>query len=47
MDLKDALEFITDLKEQADEPKVLEIDGKTYINRNLTRYYKNDYPAAL
>lgn len=47
MDLKDALEFITDLKEQADKPKVLEIDGKTYINRNLTRYYKNDYPAAL
>ena len=47
MDLKDALKFITDLKEQADEPKVLEIDGKTYIDRNLTRYYKNDYPAAL
>lgn len=47
MDLKDALEFITDLKEQADEPKVLEIDGRTYIDRNLMRHYKDDYPSAL
>lgn len=47
MDLKDALKFITDLKEQATEPKTIEIDGKTYIDRNLTRHYKNDYPAAL
>lgn len=36
--IRDALELITELKEKAMEPKVVEIDGKTYCNKSLTRY---------
>ena len=32
-------EFITELKEGSMEPKVLEINGNTYCNKNLTRYH--------
>ena len=37
--LKEAIEFITNLKEGSMEPKVLEINGNTYCNKNLTRYH--------
>lgn len=37
--LKAAIEFITELKEGSMEPKVLEINGNTYCNKNLTRYH--------
>lgn len=37
--LKAAIEFITELKESSMEPKVLEINGNTYCNKNLTRYH--------
>lgn len=36
--IKGALEFITSLKEAAMKPEVIEIDGKTYCTKNLTRY---------
>lgn len=38
--LKEAIEFITNLKEGSMEPKVLDINGNTYCNKNLTRYDK-------
>ena len=34
--LKEAIEFIANLKEGSMEPKVLEINGNTYCNKNLT-----------
>ena len=37
--LKEAIEFIANLKEGSMEPKVLEINGNTYCNKNLTRYH--------
>ena len=37
--LKEAIEFITNLKEGSMEPKVLDINGNTYCNKNLTRYH--------
>lgn len=39
--LKEAIEFITNLKEGSMEPKVLDINGNTYCNKNLTRYHWN------
>ena len=38
--LKEAMEFLTNLSREADKPQVLEICGKTYANKNLTRYDK-------
>lgn len=38
--LKEAMEFLTNLSQEADKPQVLEICGKTYANKNLTRYDK-------
>ena len=35
--LKEAIEFITNLKEGSMEPKVLDINGNTYCNKNLTK----------
>lgn len=36
--LKEAMQFLADLKEDAMDPKVVEINGKTYCNKKLTRY---------
>ncbi len=36
--LKQAMEFITELKEDAMKPIVQEINGKVYCNKKLTRY---------
>lgn len=40
--IKDALRFITELKEAAMVPQVVEINGRTYCNRDLKRYDKPD-----
>lgn len=42
--LKEALAYITDLKEKSMDPKVLEIGGDTYCDKNLTRYHR--FPMA-
>lgn len=42
--LKEALAYITDLKEKSMDPKVLEIGGDTYCDKNLTRYH--GFPMA-
>ena len=36
--LKEAMQFLTNLKEEAMKPQVVEIAGKTYCDKNLTRY---------
>lgn len=36
--LKEAMQYITGLKAEAMEPKVVEIAGKTYCDKDLTRY---------
>lgn len=36
--IKEAMQFITSLKAEAMEPKVIEIDGKTYCDKRLERY---------
>ncbi|MCA5962385.1 hypothetical protein LC724_21080 [Blautia sp. RD014234] len=36
--LKEAMQYITGLKAEAMEPKVVEIAGKTYCDKELTRY---------
>ena len=38
--IKEALTYIASLATQAEKPEVLEINGKTYCSRNLTRYDK-------
>ena len=45
--LKEAMEFLTNLSREADKPQVLEICGKTYANRNLTRYDKKPKAAYI
>lgn len=45
--LKEALQFITKLKEESMEPKILDIDGDTYCNKNLVRYHRFPIAASL
>lgn len=45
--LREALQFITDLKEDALEPKIVEIAEKTYCNQSLVRYGKEDLAEAI
>ncbi len=40
--LKEALKYITGLKEEAMQPKILEIEGKTYCDKSLSRYHTFD-----
>lgn len=42
--IKEALQYIAALKEEAIEPRVLEINGKTYCNKMLERY--DEEPVA-
>ena len=36
--IKEAIKYITDLKAEAMEPKVVTIAGKTYCDKDLSRY---------
>lgn len=42
--LKEALQYITKMKEESMEPKLLQIDGYTYCNKDLMRYHR--FPMA-
>lgn len=42
--IKEAIKYITDLKAEAMEPKVVTIAGKTYCDKVLSRY--DDEPMA-
>lgn len=35
--IREAMQFLTGLKEEAMDPKVVEINGKTYCDKNLQR----------
>ncbi len=45
--LKEALQFITGLKEAAMEPKMVEIEGKAYCTKHLERYHNFDMASAV
>lgn len=45
--IRKALELITELKEEAMTPKVIEIDGKTYCNKSLTRYDREPMASEI
>lgn len=45
--LKEALEYVVGLGVSAEPTEVLEIDGKTYANRALTRYDKPVYAEPI
>lgn len=45
--LKEAMQYIAGLKEESMDPKVVEINGKTYCNKNLTRYDEEPMASAI
>lgn len=45
--LKDAFEYVTGLKEESMRPIVETIDGKTYCNKDLKRYGREDLASAI
>lgn len=40
--LKEALQYIAALKAESMDPKIVEIDGKTYCNKDMRRYHSFD-----
>ena len=42
--IKEALKYITGLKEESREPKVITINGETYCDKSLVRYHS--FPMA-
>lgn len=45
--LKEAMQYIATLKEASMDPKVVEINGKTYCDKELTRYDKEPMASAI
>lgn len=45
--LRDALQYITSLKEKSMEPKIVEIEGSTYCTRDLVRYHRFPMASSL
>ncbi len=45
--LKEALQYVNGLKEESMQPIVTEIAGKTYCNKDLTRYGTEDLADAI
>lgn len=45
--LEKAMRFLTELKEESMEPKVLEIDGRTYCDKRLNRYDEEPMAEAI
>lgn len=45
--IREAMQFITQLKEASMEPRIVEICGKTYCNKELTRYDKEPMASAV
>lgn len=44
--IKEAIAYITNLAVQAEKPEVLEINGRTYCTKNMTRYDKADMAVS-
>lgn len=45
--LRDAIEFLVNLGDENSEPKVIEINGKTYCTKNLRRYDEKPKADAI
>ena len=45
--IKEAMKYVTELKEQAMEPKIVEINGRTYCDKELRRYDVNEKASPL
>lgn len=45
--LREALQYITGLKAESMEPKILEINGDTYCDKQLTRYHRFPFAEAI
>lgn len=45
--LREALEYLVDLGEGNAKPEILEINGKTYCTKNLTRYDREEMADSL
>lgn len=45
--LKEALQYITGLKAESMDPKVVEINGYTYCDKQLTRYHRFPFADAI
>ena len=45
--LKEALQYITGLKAESMEPKLLEINGEKYCTKDLTRYHRFPMASSL
>lgn len=45
--LKNAFQFIADLKERSMEPKVVTIDGRVYCDKRLERYHVFDKASSI
>lgn len=45
--IKEAMQFLTKLKEEAMEPKVVEINGRTYCDKTLIRYDEENMARAI
>lgn len=45
--LKEALQYVNGLKEESMQPIVTEIAGKTYCNKDLTRYDRENLAEAI
>ena len=45
--LRDALQYITGLKAESMEPKLLEINGETYCTKDLRRYHRFPMASSL
>lgn len=46
-DLRDAMEYLAGLAEDAREPHIVEIGGKTYCDKSMKRYAKEDKATAI
>ncbi|MDT4373975.1 hypothetical protein RO787_11525 [Blautia coccoides] len=45
--LREAMQYIAGLKEESMDPKVVEINGKTYCNKELKRYDEEPMASAI
>lgn len=45
--LREALQYITGLKAESMDPKVVEINGDTYCDKQLTRYHRFPFADAI
>ena len=46
-DLRNALEYLAEMANDAREPHVVEIGGKTYCDKGMQRYAKEDLAGAI